>query len=77
VTEPAVVDPRRTRLGEVASFDDAAGYGHLADRGGRLWWFHCTSIADGSRTIAPGSAVRFRLVPGHLGRHEAVDVEPA
>jgi cold shock CspA family protein len=77
VTDPGLLDPNRTLYGEVAAFDDAAGYGHLADREGQLWWFHCTAIADGSRTIAPATPVAFRLAPGHLGRHEAVDIRPA
>jgi hypothetical protein len=38
--------------------------------------FHCTQIADGSRSIAIGTAVRFRLEPGHLGRWEAAAIAP-
>jgi cold shock CspA family protein len=62
--------------GTVAEYDEAAGYGALVDATGKRWWFHCTAIVDGSRSIVVGSAVRFRLQPGHLGRHEAVDVNP-
>jgi cold shock CspA family protein len=69
---------RGSRLdGTVAAYDEAAGYGELVDRDGGRWWFHCTAIADGSRSIPVGAAVRFHLVPGHLGRHEAADVHPA
>ena len=32
--------------------------------------FHCIAIADGSRTIAVGTAVKFDLLP-KLGRYEA------
>jgi cold shock CspA family protein len=67
-----------TRSGAVASFDDAAGYGELVEDGtAARWWFHCTAIADGTRTVVEGARMRFRLAPGHLGRHEAVDIEPA
>jgi cold shock CspA family protein len=38
--------------------------------------FHCTSIADGSRTIAVGQHVRFTVVPGRLGRWEATRLTP-
>jgi cold shock CspA family protein len=62
--------------GTVADYDEAAGYGELVDEAGERWYFHCTAIADGSRAIPVGSAVSFRLRPGHLGRYEAVDVNP-
>ena len=39
--------------------------------------FHCTAIADGSRTIAPDTAVRFRLVPGPFGALEATKITPS
>jgi cold shock CspA family protein len=70
------VDVAVGRRGTVAAYDEAAGYGEVVEDGGPRWWFHCTAIADGSRTIALGAAVRFRLAPGHLGRYEAVDVRP-
>ena len=38
--------------------------------------FHCLAIADGSRSIAVGTAVRFRTAPGTAGRWEAADIEP-
>ena len=62
------------RVGKVAEYDEAAGYGELVDSAGDRWWFHCTAIVDGSRSIAVGALVRFRLQPGHLGRYEATDV---
>jgi hypothetical protein len=36
--------------------------------------FHCTAIADGTRTVDAGRRVRARVVPGRLGRWEAADV---
>jgi cold shock CspA family protein len=64
------------RRGRVADYDDAAGYGTVAGDGGE-WFFHCTAIADGSRTIAVAAEVDFSLAPGHLGRMEARDIRPA
>lgn len=64
------------RTGVVTSFDDHVGAGNLADDAtGRTWWFHCTRLADGSRTVALGVAVTFRVEPGPTGL-EAVAVAP-
>jgi cold shock CspA family protein len=60
--------------GSVADYDETAGYGTVLDEQGRRWWFHCTAIAGGDRRIATGTGVSFRLVPGRLGRREAVDL---
>jgi cold shock CspA family protein len=74
------VDTTALRVGAVATYDDAAGYGTISEgpEGGQgsRWWFHCTAIADGSRTIEVGAAVQFRLTAGHLGRYEATDIRP-
>jgi cold shock CspA family protein len=43
---------------------------------GQELFFHCTAVADGSRRIAVGAGVGYRVVPGHLGRWEASDLEP-
>ena len=73
----------RVRRGVVRTFDAAAGYGTVADRpdddtGGEPgeWFFHCTAIADGSRTIDEGAAVAFTLAYGHRGRREGRDLRP-
>lgn len=64
------------RAGVVATFDDHEGAGSLVDDDtGASWWFHCTRIAGGERTIPVGEAVRFRVEPGPTGL-EAVDVSP-
>lgn len=63
--------------GTVADFDDHGGYGTVTDVDGREWPFHCTAIADGSRTIDVGTSVRFRVIPGRPGRWEATDLQPA
>lgn len=64
-------------IGTVATFDDPRGIGTVTDEvDGREYFFHCTAIADGTRTIAVGAAVEFDVVPGRLGRWEAVDLRP-
>jgi cold shock CspA family protein len=61
--------------GTVTEFDDDRGTGTVtAADGSAAWFFHCTAIADGSRTIATDAVVDFRVVPGHLGRWEAADL---
>ena len=62
--------------GTVSSFDDHKGYGWVRADDGRELFFHSTRIADGSRTIEPGTEVAFDVVPGHHGRWEASDVRP-
>jgi len=62
--------------GRVAEFDDHRGRGEVEARGGLRFPFHCTAIANGSRTIAQGAAVQFRLVIGPLGALEATAVAP-
>jgi cold shock CspA family protein len=61
--------------GVVATWDDRRGYGTIrADDTGAEHFFHCTRIADGSRTIEEGAPVDFEVVPGRLGRWEAARV---
>ena len=62
------------RRGRVDVFDDARGTGSVVDDDGSSYAFHCTAIADGTRTIAVGTAVVFTVAPGHLGRVEARSV---
>ncbi len=63
------------RRGRVSDYDADAGYGTVraADE---EWFFHCTAIADGSRTIEVDTEIDFALAPGHLGRMEARDLRP-
>ena len=60
--------------GRVASFDDPRGVGEVETADGARVFFHCTAIADGSRTIAAGVAVEFDLVAGPLGAPEATRI---
>ena len=64
------------RTGVVTAFDDPVGIGTVTEDGGDPYFFHCTAIADGSRSIEVGARVRFAVVPGRLGRWEATDVGP-
>lgn len=57
--------------GTVVDFDDHRGYGHVEAEDGRRLFFHCTAVADGSRTIAVGAEVSFEVMAGHRGQWEA------
>jgi CspA family cold shock protein len=61
--------------GQVVSFDAPRGLGIVVDDEGVDFPFHCTAIANGTRTIEPGTRVRFELAPG-LGRWEATSLAP-
>jgi len=62
--------------GRVETFDDAAGLGVVRSDDGSCFPFHCTQIADGTRTIPEGTPVEFLVAPGHRGRWEARDLTP-
>ena len=64
-----------TLKGRVIEFDDHAGFGTVKTGDGREFFFHCTRLVDGTRTIGVGADVAFEVVPGHLGRWEASRVE--
>lgn len=63
-------------FGRVSRWDEAGGYGDVSTEDGRLLFFHCTAIADGSRTISEGTRVVADVVPGHHGHHEARSLRP-
>jgi cold shock CspA family protein len=69
--------PFATSSGSVVAFDEQGGHGLVRSDDGREWFFHCTQIADGSRTIAVGAAVAFEVVAGPTRGWEAVAVRPA
>lgn len=60
-----------TYAGRVAAFDDHVGRGEVV-AGGLRYPFHCTAVADGSRSIAVDTPVEFELVVGPLGALEAI-----
>jgi cold shock protein len=62
--------------GRVSAFDEHRGLGEVTAADGAVYPFHCTAIADGTRTIAVGTEVRFETVPGRLGRWEAAALTP-
>jgi cold shock CspA family protein len=70
------VRPFAEATGVVAAFDDDRGLGTILADDGEEVPFHCTAIADGSRTIRVGQAVRFAVVAGRLGSWEAEHVAP-
>ena len=63
--------------GTVVAFDVDKGWGTVRDVDGTERFFHCTAIADGTRTIDEGAAVEFEVVPGRLGKWEAARVVKA
>lgn len=69
-------EPRRFAhlAGTVVTFDDHAGWGTLRTDDGAELFFHCTQIADGTRTIAIGAAVTAEASPIGLGTWEATQV---
>jgi cold shock CspA family protein len=62
--------------GVVSSFDEPRGLGIITTADGAELPFHCTAIADGTRTISVGERVRFVVVAGRAGRWEASRIEP-
>jgi cold shock CspA family protein len=60
--------------GRVESFDSRRGLGEVRGADDRIYPFHCTKIADGTREIPVGVAVEFTVAPGALGRWEAVEI---
>lgn len=63
--------------GTVTDFDEARGLGTVTAADGTIYGFHCTAIADGTRTIRVGTAVTFDVAAGHLGRWEATALVPS
>lgn len=62
--------------GTVTAFSDADGLGQVTGEDGSVHPFHCTALADGTRTVQVGTPVSYQLVPAHHGRLEARPVTP-
>jgi cold shock CspA family protein len=62
--------------GTVVAFDEHRGLGEVEADDGTRYGFHCTGIADGSRTIATDAAIEFEVRAGPLGRWEAARIVP-
>ena len=69
-----MVEVAMPMTGTVAEFDEERGLGTIISADGVTYPFHCTQIADGSRRIDVGQAVRFDLL-AKLGRYEATAIE--
>lgn len=63
------------RRGKVRVFDEPRGVGEVEADDGTRFPFHATAIADGTRRIAPGTAVEFNVVAGLPGGWEAAVIE--
>jgi cold shock CspA family protein len=62
--------------GSVSAFDVERGLGEVTADDSTVYPFHCTVIADGTRTIEVGTQVDFEVVAGPLGRWEAASIKP-
>ena len=60
--------------GKVSAFDEHRGLGEITADDATVYPFHCTAIADGTRTIGVGTRVEFEIVPGPLGHWEAAAI---
>ena len=60
--------------GRVTAFDDPRGLGEVTAEDGTAYPFHCTAIADGTRTIELETPVTFEVAPGRIGRWEATSL---
>lgn len=60
--------------GTVTQFDERRGLGEITAVDGTVFPFHCTVIADQTRTIDEGAGVEFEVVAGHSGAWEAAAV---
>lgn len=61
--------------GRVVAFDEKQGTGEIETPDGARYAFHCTRIADGTRTVDVGAPVTFTVVPGLLGHWEATGIQ--
>ena len=63
--------------GSISAFDERRGLGEVTADDATVYPFHCTVIADGTRTIAVGTRVDFEIEAGPLGRWQATAITPA
>jgi len=66
---------RGSQAGVVSAFEEDRGLGTVLGADGTSYDFHCTAIADGTRSIEVGRAVLFVVRPAHRGRLEARAIE--
>lgn len=58
----------------MAEYDDHRGWGFIATADGRRLFFHCTAIADGTRTIPVDADVEYDEVVDPRGKPEGANV---
>ena len=64
------------RNGRVIAFDEGRGLGEVQDDAdAAVYRFHCTQIADGTRTIPLGAVVAFEIFEHPVGGTEATAIE--
>ncbi|CAN5540745.1 hypothetical protein BH24ACT4_BH24ACT4_10880 [soil metagenome] len=63
--------------GRVEVWDDDEGVGTIRTEDGSVLDLQCTNLAEGSRTTQVGTAVTAVVVPGHHGRWQAFEFDPA
>jgi hypothetical protein len=61
-------------VGFIESFDDRRGDGVLLSDEGERFYFHCVSIANGTRHIDTGVRAQGERRVGHVGRDEVIAV---
>lgn len=62
--------------GRVVAFDEGRGLGEI-ESDGKRYPFHCTAIADGTRSVAVGAEVEFTVAPGAGGHWQAAQIIPS
>jgi len=60
--------------GRIEAFSDHRGDGLVRIDNGEVLYFHCVSIADGSRSVDIDDAVTVRRGVGHIGHDEAFEI---
>ena len=55
----------------MVAFDPDRGLGTVRDDGGSELAFHCTALADGTRSVEVGTRVVYVIAAGHRGLVEA------
>ena len=61
----------------MSAFDEHRGIGEVTTDDGLVLRFHCTAIANGTRTIPVDTPVDVAIVNGPLGDYEAAHLRPA
>ncbi len=60
--------------GVIDGFDSRRGDGYLLGDDERRYYFHCVTIADGTRTISNGARATGQRSVGRLGHDDVITV---